>query len=115
MRLKADGITTFDWTTYQELCDPTLTAFEPEARGQRVEGMAFHRFYFNLGATLAMGPVVGGGVGRGDPSFGAPGVGGLAGTLGKVAVDHKVVAGARGGGIAERRDQTQPNQECNRG
>ena len=23
-----------DWATYQELCDPTLTCFEPEARGQ---------------------------------------------------------------------------------
>jgi calcium/calmodulin-dependent protein kinase (CaM kinase) II len=35
-----------DWAVYQELCDPTLTAFEPEALGQRVEGMPFHRFYF---------------------------------------------------------------------
>jgi hypothetical protein len=41
----ADG----DWKTYAELCDPTLTAFEPEARGQLVEGMEFHRFYFGLG------------------------------------------------------------------
>jgi hypothetical protein len=41
----ADG----DWKTYAELCDPTITAFEPEARGQCVEGMEFHRFYFNLG------------------------------------------------------------------
>ena len=37
-----------DWNTYAELCDPTLTAFEPEARGHLVEGMEFHRFYFNL-------------------------------------------------------------------
>jgi calcium/calmodulin-dependent protein kinase (CaM kinase) II len=35
-----------DWNTYQELCDPSLTAFEPESRGQLVEGMEFHRFYF---------------------------------------------------------------------
>ena len=41
----ADG----DWATYQELCDPTLTAIEPESHGQRVEGLAFHRFYFDLG------------------------------------------------------------------
>jgi ketosteroid isomerase-like protein len=41
----ADG----DWNTYAELCDPTLTAFEPEARGHLVEGMEFHRFYFGLG------------------------------------------------------------------
>lgn len=35
-----------DWETYESLCDPTLSAFEPEARGHRVEGLAFHRFYF---------------------------------------------------------------------
>ena len=30
------------------LCDPTLSAFEPEARGQLVHGMDFHKFYFDL-------------------------------------------------------------------
>jgi len=40
-----------DWDTYKELCDPTLTAFEPEARGQLVEGLAFHKFYFDLGGV----------------------------------------------------------------
>ena len=44
-----DAIAAADWATYEELCDPELTAFEPEARGQRVEGLDFHRFYFNLG------------------------------------------------------------------
>ena len=43
-----------DWETYAELCDPTLTAFEPEARGQLAEGMKFHKFYFDLGG--AAGP-----------------------------------------------------------
>jgi Calcium/calmodulin dependent protein kinase II association domain len=38
-----------DWNTYQELCDPSLTAFEPEARGQLIEGLTFHRFYFDRG------------------------------------------------------------------
>lgn len=37
-----------DWETYQLLCDPTLTAFEPEACGQLVSGIEFHRFYFAL-------------------------------------------------------------------
>ena len=32
-----DAIATGDWATYEELCDPALTAFEPEARGHRVE------------------------------------------------------------------------------
>lgn len=36
-----------DWPAYQELCDPSLTAIEPEALGQCVEGLAFHRFYFD--------------------------------------------------------------------
>lgn len=37
-----------DWKTYQKLCDPSLTAFEPEARGHLVQGLDFHRFYFDL-------------------------------------------------------------------
>src|SRR5262245_33040783 len=44
-----DSIAGGDWAAYEELCDPSLTAFEPEARGQLVEGLEFHRFYFNLG------------------------------------------------------------------
>src|SRR5947208_14561840 len=43
----ADG----DWATYQELCDPSLTAVEPESHGQLVEGLEFHRFYFDLGGV----------------------------------------------------------------
>ncbi len=44
-----DSIAKGDWATYQELCDPSLTAFEPEGLGQLVEGLDFHNFYFNLG------------------------------------------------------------------
>jgi calcium/calmodulin-dependent protein kinase (CaM kinase) II len=44
-----ESIAQADWATYAELCDPTLTAFEPEAAGQLVEGLDFHRFYFDLG------------------------------------------------------------------
>src|SRR5260370_9211231 len=46
-----DSIAQADWATYQELCDPSLTAFEPEALGQLVEGLEFHRFYFRLGGN----------------------------------------------------------------
>src|SRR6516165_5171742 len=45
------SIAAADWETYKELCDPTLTAFEPEARGQLVEGLSFHKFYFDLGGV----------------------------------------------------------------
>lgn len=48
-----DSITGADWDTYLELCDPTLTAFEPEALGQRVEGLDFHHFYFKLAGGRA--------------------------------------------------------------
>jgi len=45
-----DCIAHGDWETYAELCDPSLTAIEPEAPGgQVVEGLDFHRYYFNLG------------------------------------------------------------------
>jgi ketosteroid isomerase-like protein len=46
-----ESIARGDWETYQSLCDPSLTAFEPEAAGQLVEGMDFHRFYFELGGV----------------------------------------------------------------
>jgi ketosteroid isomerase-like protein len=46
-----NSIAAADWQTYQSLCDPTLTALEPEALGHLVEGMAFHQFYFALGSV----------------------------------------------------------------
>jgi calcium/calmodulin-dependent protein kinase (CaM kinase) II len=46
-----DSIASADWATYTQLCDPSLTCFEPEAQGNLVEGMPFHRFYFDLGAA----------------------------------------------------------------
>ncbi len=45
-----------DWAAYQELCDPSLTAIEPESHGQIVEGLAFHRFYFDLGGIRGREP-----------------------------------------------------------
>ena len=46
-----DSITQGDWKTYAELCDESLTCFEPEAPGQLVQGLSFHRFYFDLGGV----------------------------------------------------------------
>ena len=41
-----DSIAAQDWATYEQLCDRSITCFEPEARGHLVEGLPFHRFYF---------------------------------------------------------------------
>ena len=38
-----------DWETYARLCDPSLSAFEPESSGQLVEGLMFHKYFFDLG------------------------------------------------------------------
>ena len=46
-----EAIARGDWEEYCRLCDPTLSAFEPEARGHLVEGMEFHRFYFDRGGV----------------------------------------------------------------
>ena len=46
-----ESIANGDWATYEELCDPSLTAFEPEAQGHLVQGLAFHHFYFRRGGV----------------------------------------------------------------
>ena len=52
-----DSIAEADWNTYSDLCDDSLTCFEPEARGHLVEGLGFHRYYFELGSPSADRPV----------------------------------------------------------
>ncbi|KAK9506806.1 hypothetical protein O3M35_008673 [Rhynocoris fuscipes] len=42
-----EAINTGDFEAYTKICDPHLTAFEPEALGNLVEGMEFHKFYFD--------------------------------------------------------------------
>jgi len=48
-----DAISSGDFEGYTKLCDPNITAFEPEALGNLVEGIEFHRFYFDNFSALS--------------------------------------------------------------
>lgn len=43
-----ESIVKGDWEAYSNLCDPSLTCFESEANGCLIEGLDFHRFYFDM-------------------------------------------------------------------
>ncbi|MBL6723826.1 MAG: DUF4440 domain-containing protein [Rubripirellula sp.] len=43
-----ESVVASDWKTYTRLCAEDLTAFEPEAEGYLIEGMPFHKHYFDL-------------------------------------------------------------------
>jgi ketosteroid isomerase-like protein len=43
-----DAIAEGDWDAYSQLVDPEITCFEPEALGHLVDGLEFHRWYFDL-------------------------------------------------------------------
>merc|ERR1719266_2662851 len=45
--LLLDSISNSDFESYARLCDPNMTAHEPEAIGTLVEGLDFHKFYFD--------------------------------------------------------------------
>uniref|UniRef100_A0A915DEK7 Calcium/calmodulin-dependent protein kinase II association-domain domain-containing protein n=1 Tax=Ditylenchus dipsaci TaxID=166011 RepID=A0A915DEK7_9BILA len=44
-----DAISCKDFDAYARLCDPSMTCFEPETLGNLIEGMDFHKFYFDHG------------------------------------------------------------------
>jgi calcium/calmodulin-dependent protein kinase (CaM kinase) II len=47
-RQLVESIVHSDWETYTQLCAEDLTAYEPEANGHLVKGMAFHQHYFDM-------------------------------------------------------------------
>jgi len=51
-----DSIVNGDWKTYTDLCDPALTAFEPEANGQLVQGLDFHSLLISSSNAAAPAP-----------------------------------------------------------
>uniref|UniRef100_A0A6I8QLS1 calcium/calmodulin-dependent protein kinase n=1 Tax=Xenopus tropicalis TaxID=8364 RepID=A0A6I8QLS1_XENTR len=52
-----EAINNGDFEAYTKICDPGLTSFEPEALGNLVEGMDFHRFYFENALSKSNKPV----------------------------------------------------------
>ncbi|KAF5839069.1 Calcium/calmodulin dependent protein kinase II association-domain-containing protein [Dunaliella salina] len=48
-----DAISAGDYETYTSLCDENITCFEPEAKSHLVQGLPFHKFYFDFGAKMA--------------------------------------------------------------
>ncbi|CAI4227977.1 unnamed protein product [Auanema sp. JU1783] len=51
-----DAISCKDFDQYTKLCDPGMTCFEPEALGNLIEGVEFHRFYFDCPSTSTNPP-----------------------------------------------------------
>uniref|UniRef100_A0AC35U7A7 Calcium/calmodulin-dependent protein kinase n=1 Tax=Rhabditophanes sp. KR3021 TaxID=114890 RepID=A0AC35U7A7_9BILA len=49
-----DSITSRDFDAYTKLCENSMTCFEPETLGNLIEGLDFHKFYFdnNLSSNL---------------------------------------------------------------
>ena len=43
-----EAIDTGNWEVYQQLCDEAMSCFEPEAKGHLVQGMEFHRYFFDF-------------------------------------------------------------------
>lgn len=41
------AITMGDFESYSKLCDEKMTCFEPESKGNLVEGLDFHKYYFD--------------------------------------------------------------------
>ncbi|XP_059163931.1 calcium/calmodulin-dependent protein kinase type II delta chain-like isoform X5 [Physella acuta] len=64
------AITSGDYGEYTKLVDPHLTSFEPEALGNLIVGLDFHKFYFdhaNAVETISLDPAMSGDGSEGPP------------------------------------------------
>ncbi|KAL0621851.1 Calcium/calmodulin-dependent protein kinase type II subunit delta, partial [Plecturocebus cupreus] len=52
-----EAINNGDFEAHRKVCDPGLTAFEPEALGKLAEGMDFHQFYFENALPQSNKPI----------------------------------------------------------
>ena len=50
-RLLKVTLPTGNYDEYAAGCDPTITCFEPEAKGYLVKGLEFHKYYFPSSPT----------------------------------------------------------------
>ena len=46
-----NAIVSGDYTTYSVLCSKSITCFEAETNGYLVQGLPFHKYYFDLPST----------------------------------------------------------------
>lgn len=42
------SIATCSYDDYEKMCVKDLTCFEPESKGMLIEGLSFHKYYFDL-------------------------------------------------------------------
>lgn len=47
-----NSIAAGDYDVYKNLCSEDLSCFEPESAGMLVEGLEFHKYYFDLGSKM---------------------------------------------------------------
>ena len=47
-----NSIASCSYGQYKKLCSPDMTCFEPESNGMLVEGLNFHKYYFDLGTKI---------------------------------------------------------------
>ncbi|XP_037072015.1 calcium/calmodulin-dependent protein kinase type II alpha chain-like [Pollicipes pollicipes] len=50
--LLLEAVATGNYEAYAKLCDPRITSFEPESLSSLVEGLEFHKFYFDNAASV---------------------------------------------------------------